>query len=227
VLRILVRSSPETNDHEVVLLGNDDVLLARFGHGAIGLDPDDILVEPCPLITNGSRECLIGRCDCGVIGCGDVRVQIAIDAECVSWSSLNGRGPRVTFDLKAYSNEVARALGDHSWETPDRTAARLIAQGIDRATLARSGLKFAWASDRSSVGLMTIALWLEPGPYQLLVRIPWNETAPPSATADSVLKVLAQVPSSWPAVEWLPQAKGLGSPPIAGSGWRPFRPGQP
>jgi hypothetical protein len=64
-LRVRVRPSPETNDHEVLLLGDDENLVDRFGAGSIGLGPDDILVEPCPLIVEEARECLIGRCDCG------------------------------------------------------------------------------------------------------------------------------------------------------------------
>src|SRR6266702_3634225 len=49
-LRISVQPSPETNDHEVLLMGDDQDLVARFGDGSIGLDPDNVLTSPCPLI---------------------------------------------------------------------------------------------------------------------------------------------------------------------------------
>ena len=221
-LRILVRPSPETNDHEVRLLGDDQDLIARFGDGSIGLDPDDILTEPCPLIAKGSHECLIGRCDCGVIGCGDIRVRIDIDGDVASWSAIHSRRAPVYFDLQPYVTEVERALTDHSWETPERTVSRLIAIGVDRERLARSGLKFSWASGRAAPGLMTVSLWHEPGPYQLLVRAPWNESDPPAATADATIRALARAPSAWADVIWFPQAKDLSAPTIAGSGWRRY-----
>jgi hypothetical protein len=219
-LQILVRPSPQTNDHEVVLLGGGQDLVARFGVGAMGLDPDDLLVEPCPLIAKGSDECLIGRCDCGVIGCGDVRVRIVFGDDVVSWSGVYVERAPVHFDLKAYEIEVGRALHDHSWETPDRTVSRLIASGVDREVLARAGLKFSWASGRSNPGSMTVALWLEPGPYQVLVHAPWSEVDPPGATAGAIVDMLAEAPSSWQTVVWFPQAKDLRAPALAGAGWR-------
>ncbi len=48
-LRIEVLPSPETNDHEVRLLGDGDNLTHLFDHSLMGLDPDDLLREPCPL----------------------------------------------------------------------------------------------------------------------------------------------------------------------------------
>ena len=56
MLRISVRPSPETNDHEVLLRSEEGDLLERFGDG-IGLDPDDILVEPCPLLPSAALCC--------------------------------------------------------------------------------------------------------------------------------------------------------------------------
>ena len=51
-----MRPSPETNDHEVLLCTEEGDLIERFGDGMIGLDPDDILVEPCPLRLLGDRR---------------------------------------------------------------------------------------------------------------------------------------------------------------------------
>jgi hypothetical protein len=219
-LKILVRQSHRTNDHEVVLLGDDQDLVARFDATAMGLDPDDLLVEPCPLVSRETSECLVGRCNCGVLGCGDARVRIAVNNDVVSWSAVYARQTPVYFDLEPYQKEIARALSDHSWETPDRAVARLVARGVDRELLARSGLNFAWASGRSARGRMTVSLLLEPGPYQLLVHTPWTEGDPPPQTAATVIGMLAQAPSSWAEVVWFPQAQGLPVPEIAGSGWK-------
>jgi hypothetical protein len=219
-LQIHVRPSPETHDHEVVLLGNEQDLVDRFGDCSIGMDPDDILVEPSTLLGDQRHQCVIGRCECGVIGCGDVVVEVSAQGSVVCWAPVRGNRERVYFDRELYEGEVQRALSDHAWETPERTASRFIRVGVDRSRLERAGLTFSWASGRAAVGYMTVALWLEPGPYQLLVRVPSSETDVPRATADSVLELLAQSPATWPNVEWIPQAPKLGPPTIAGAGWR-------
>lgn len=219
-LRIQVRPSPETNDHEVLLFGDDQNLVERFGDSSIGLDPDDILVDPCPLIAQETQDCLVGRCDCGVIGCGDVRVRICTSGDVVSWAAIHGPRAPVLFDRHAYRMEVLRALSDCSWETPERTASRLIREGVNRDVLRRFGFAFSWASGRADPGLMTAALLLEPGPYQVLVRVPCGVSDSPELTAEAVINLLAQPPSHWFDVMWLPQAPDLGEPAFAGPGWR-------
>src|SRR5437879_6503613 len=170
-----------------------------------------------------ATECLIGRCDCGVLGCGDVRVKVSLEGELVVWSAVQGtRGP-VSFRLGQYLAEVERALVDHSWETPERAVSRHIRTGVDHQRLARSGMKFSWASGRAAAGAITIALCLEPGPYQVLVRIPWDGSGDAAVVARSAIALLAEAPSSWPRVDWIAQRKGLGAPMIAGPGWRPWK----
>ncbi len=165
-LSISVRPSPETNDHQVVLRSEEGDLIERFGDRMIGLDPDDIMVEPCPLLPGDApRSVLIGRCDCGVIGCGSVEVTIAVEEGVVSWATAV-RTVGVRFDVTQYTAEVQRALADFSWETPDRTAARLIAKSVDRDRLAGAGLEFTWASGRIAQNTMTIALAYTEGPHQ-------------------------------------------------------------
>lgn len=222
-LRIQVRPSPETNDHEVLLFGDDQDLVERFGDESIGLDPEDILIQPCPLLLRGAHECLIGRCECGVIGCADVRVQVSVGEEVVRWAAVDGPREPLRFDLDAYTSEVLRALSDHSWETPDRTASRLVRQAVDKLLLRRLGFTLSWASGQADQHLMTIALRLERGPYQVLVRVAWRETDSPGAIADAVAALLKQPPTSWPDVVWFPQAAASGPPALAGAGWRRYQ----
>lgn len=219
-LSISVRPSPATNDHEVLLRSEEGDLIERFGDGMIGLDPDDILVDPSPLLPGDRpRTALIGRCDCGVVGCGSVEVTISSDGQVVSWTTEE-RTIGVRFDAAQYTSEVQRALSDFSWETADRTAARLIARSVDRDRLAQAGLKFAWASGRVAKDIMTIALEYKDGPYQVLVHVPWQAELP-GAIAEACCRLLRDDPRGWPDVRWFPQAQGLGSPRIAGPGWRP------
>jgi hypothetical protein len=173
-LRIEVRASPETNDHEVRLLADGKSLVDRFPSGLIGLDPDDLLTDPSPLrAESSSRAVIIGRCSCGIVGCGSVEVEIRRDYDHVIWK---GDGLLTASLVLADQNdaEVERALRDHSWETPERTAARLISQAFDRDLLARRGFVFSWASGRCRHGMMTAALVLTPGPFQVLINVPWN-----------------------------------------------------
>jgi hypothetical protein len=70
-LHIEVRPSRETRDHEVCLLGNGEDLIHSFSPEMMGMDPEDLLVEPCRLrAENVSHTATIGRCCCGMAGCG-------------------------------------------------------------------------------------------------------------------------------------------------------------
>jgi hypothetical protein len=65
------------------------------------------------------------------------------------------------FVAQTYDAEIQRALNDHSWETPDRTAARLVASLVNRDALARNQLSFSWASGRTRPGMLSVALMHE------------------------------------------------------------------
>jgi hypothetical protein len=217
-LRIEVRPSPETNDHEVQLLADGKSLVDRFSSGLIGLDPDDLLTDPCPLrAENSPRPVIIGRCSCGIVGCGSVEVEIRRDHDHVMWMSMDS-SQQVCFLAAQYDAEVNRALQDHSWETPERKAARLIFQAVDRGALALRGFVFSWASGRCREGMMTAALVLAPGPYQVLINVPWKGENIESIVCQLRI-ILGQPPEMWPNVECNPQVRGLGLPPITGPGW--------
>jgi hypothetical protein len=213
---ISVRPSPETNDHEVRLLGDGDELIDRFWEGMIGLDPDQLLLDPCPLIPSNGHKATIARCNCGEIGCGSAEVAVLADEERVLW--VNG-DRTVQFRAQQYIAEIARAQSDTTWETADRTAARLVRERVDRPLLARSGLTFDWASGRVASGRFTVSMRLEPGPYQLLVHVPWSGEAP-NELADAMLAVLRRDPRNWENVGCFPQRGDLGDPPLSGPHWK-------
>ena len=65
--RIVVRLSPETNSHEVRFLADGDDVIARYWDDMLGLDPDDILVKPCPLRSGTTPH----RATVAVRSCGE------------------------------------------------------------------------------------------------------------------------------------------------------------
>jgi hypothetical protein len=216
--RIEVKPSAETNDHEVHLLADGESLIDRFSSGLMGLDPDDLLTEPCPLRADGtSRRVTIGRCSCGIVGCGSIEIDIRRDADSVIWTDIDS-SKEVHFLATQYDAEIERALQDFTWETPERTASRLIAHAVDKAALKQNGFAFSWASGRCREGMMTASLVLTPGPYQVLVGVPWDGKDVESIV-HRLKDVLSEAPESWPSVECNPQVQGLGRPPILGPGW--------
>jgi hypothetical protein len=217
--KIEIVPSPNTNDHEVLLLGNGCDLIRLIDDEMMGLDPDDILSEASALFVAGPpRLATIGRCSCGDIGCGSIEAELSRKDDNVVWA-IQDYSRVFTFDASQYESEIRRALADASWETPDRTAARLIRSIVDRDALARHGFQFSWSSGRLRIGKITVSLLLEPGPYQVLVHSPWIHH--PETAAATMCKILSEPPSAWRDVEYYPQAQGLGAPSINAEGWRP------
>ena len=218
--RIEVRPSPETNDHQVRFIADSLDIISGSWHGMIGLDPDDILFSPCPIApTDAAHKAIVARCSCGVIGCDSIEVEIAQFLDVVQWRWGNPNSPQsLSFLAVTYNEEVRRALTDTSWETPDRTAARLLSSAIDREALSRNGLAYNWASGRVRKETFTIAMTLvEPVAYQVLVHIPWVDE-PAEAIARKSADVLMEQPNDWANVEWFPQQPDLCKPSLAGSG---------
>ena len=170
-LRLSVVPSLGSNDHAVQCLVDGQDLVAQLG--GLGLDPDDFFAE-VPRATPGEpRECRIGRCECGVVGCGDVLAQVLREHEQVVWKV----GTReVRFDAAQYDAEFARAASDYSWETPQRTAERMLRERVPTKDLRGRGFIFEWASGRARGGEFTIAIRKAEGPYrQMLLAVPWND----------------------------------------------------
>lgn len=218
--RIEIRPSPDTNDHQVRFIADGIDVIDTFCAGSIGLDPDDLLLSGSLTPTAPESLTLVARCDCGVIGCGDINVTIARVGDFVLWQlePSSGSGPVLQFPATAYLHEVERAATDTSWETPDRTAARLFRESADHELLASRHLRVQWASGRVRDGVFTLSLELSPGPYQLLIHIPWRGQSPVEIAAEAN-RAVAAPPESWPEVQYLPQRPNLPRPGIAGPGW--------
>ena len=225
--RIRVSFSPESNDHQVryALAGKD--LIAHLWGDMLGLDPDDVLVEPSPLLVGCTRgPVTVARCSCGVTGCGSEQVTIRDDSGVINWL-LNGKSV-LSVDAAAYTQEVTRALADFSWETPDRTAARLFKARIDASRLQQAGFVLQWASGRVRDGQFTASFRLrEQGVYQVLVSVPWRkglrrQSVAPDVVANDLLAELAKSPDDWSEVQWSPMEQGIGPPRCGGLGWRPL-----
>jgi hypothetical protein len=215
-LRLDVRSLAGTNDHEVrPMIDGEDLIATRFP-GLVGVDPDDLLIAPSPLRPGAPHAVTVARCECGEAGCSRGDLSVRTDGDQVSWL-IGARTYR--FERGRYLAEIARAEQDTRWETPDRTAARLIRDGVDRRTLAMQGLGYQWSSGRLSRDHLAISLRVDPGPYQALVWVPWTGGASASAMAAEALLVLALPPATWNA-HYHPLAHGLGQPAIAGPNWR-------
>src|SRR6266851_2773078 len=158
-LRIQVQPSPETNDHEVQLLVDGKSLVDCFSSGLIGFDPDDLLTDPCPLrAENSSRPVIIGRCSCGIVGCGSVEVEIRRDHDHVMWMSMDS-SQQVCFLLpnmmQRRVNQVMSPSLDVTWR-PGLIAslAASISTALNMARILAQGW---WYSARHGSGIWPLA----------------------------------------------------------------------
>ncbi|MBV1849333.1 hypothetical protein [Catellatospora tritici] len=198
----------------------NDVEVTAAGAG-LGMDPYELLVPTNRLIATAEvRRVPIARCECGVYGCGSTDVTIIRDGDTVHWDWLievpMSRG--VSFDAAAYDAEVARMALDHSWETPERTAGRLVLRDADRGRLAEHGLRLTWAANHyRDHEVFQVALQLGDD-YRIFMGTPWRGRGP-EELARAVCEELAQPPHKWHA-GWHSIKRELSGPPvIAGRSW--------
>ena len=165
-LNLFASDSPETNDHQLRpsidgrdLLGNDH----------LGLDPPEFFRQPA-LRSHG--ELLIGRCECGVIGCDDRAVTVERDVNSVCWRL--GSGHDLQFAVTDYDAELERAANDFSWESVGRHAERLVNAGLLGAVTS-DGYRFRWSSTR--IRPDTITLCFDRNGDQRLTDVEWNGKA--------------------------------------------------
>jgi hypothetical protein len=188
----------------------------------LGMDPYDVLVPTDHLVAAAQpRTVPIARCGCGEYGCGSTDVTITRDGDLVHWDwSIEvpmNRG--VSFAAAQYDSEVTRVAGDHSWESPERTAGRLALTDMDRERLLTYGLRPSWvANDYRDHDVFRVTLQID-GDYQVFVDTPWRGRGP-EELAREVCATLALPPREWRAT-WHAIKPALNEPPkIAGPSWQ-------
>jgi hypothetical protein len=225
VLRLAVTPAPaEAGGGFEVQVYVDGVEMTSAGAG-LGMDPYDLLVPANHLIADAQpRTVAIARCPCGEYGCGSTAVTIVRDGDRVHWDwSIEVPMHRgVSFAADSYDAEVARVGADHSWETPDRTAGRLVLTGVDREQLLTYGLRPHWvANHHRDPDLFRVALNLG-NTYQVFIDIAWRGRSP-QELANEVCHALARPPRTWHA-SWHASTPTTTAPPtIAGPFWRRYQ----
>ncbi len=198
----------------------NDVEITTSGAG-MGMDPYDALVPTNRLVASSQPGRVpIARCTCGVYGCGSTDVNITRDGELVHWDWLlevpMSRG--VTFVAVEYDAEVTRLAADHSWETPERTAGRLVLRDVDRDQLSAYGLRPTWvANDYRDHEMFRVALQID-GDYQVFVDTPWRGRGP-EELAREVCEKLTTPPHKWRATWHAIKPALTGPPQIARRSW--------
>lgn len=206
-----------------VLIFVNEVELTTSGAG-LGMDPYDVLVPDNKFLPRPEPHTFgVARCGCGVYGCGATDITISADNDVVTWVwrlevPINHPSQ---FALDPYLREVSRVGADHSWETPERTAGRLVLAQVDRTLLQRHGLTPSWVgNDWRAPEVFEICLTFEAA-YQIFLRFPWNGDAPETLAS----RILAQLnhasgPAAWQAT-WhaMAPADRYQAPRIAQPGW--------
>ena len=136
-------------------------------------------------------------------------------------AELQRLGFPVTFALDSYLSEVNRIGRDYSWETPDRTAGRLILSQIDRPNLSRNGLQLSWVgNDWRAPELFEVCFMFESS-YRIFLRFPWNGDAPQALAARALATINdREAPACWTA-SWhgMAHTDRYRPPRIAQAGW--------
>lgn len=165
-----ITPSRDTNDDEVRIIIDGSYW---FADGSMGMDPPALFAE---LQKKPVGQLMIGRCGCGVVGCGDVFVQLSRDKRQVIWETENKK--IFKFDNENYNSAVERLLADNSWESTDRRVERLVSELMER-TETEDGFSFQWASTRIQDNVVHLSYGN--GPHQRLLEFSWNGKTEESA----------------------------------------------
>lgn len=148
ILTFDIKPSYESNDHQIRIIidGND-----WLGEDFLGLDPPEFFHQKT-LFENG--ELLIGRCNCGCVGCCDVLVNVNFFDDEVIW--ITDRNNKLYFDKKGYLKSIKEISIDFSWEDLDRKVERLVSKIFDQKTI-ESKYSFDWASTRIEPNIIKLS----------------------------------------------------------------------
>ena len=202
--------SPETNDYEVKIFIDDQDFIAKHWPDMMGMDPEDLLSYDKLLPREEPHDATVVRCGCGVEGCGSAGVRVSAEGNRVVWDSWQGdpgnpSAPALVFDRDQYIAAVNDVIEDHSWESPVRTAARILKPLIDHDILARNRLKYQWAGQHREQ-VLTMSFEGPIGWHQILVHIPWHQQTP-EEIAHEAARFLTTDPAEWSDVEWFGQSE--------------------
>jgi len=216
-----VVASPETNDHEVEIFVDGKPFIAKHWPDMMGMDPDALLSYSKLAPRDGSHEATVVRCRCGEAGCGSAWVRISGEGDQVIWDSWEGdKGDpparTLVFARDQYMEALREAVEDHSWETPDRTAARILRPLVDHDAVARNDLEYQWASGRIHDDTLTISLKGPPGCHQILVHLAWNNQSPEEIAHEAAI-LLKSDPNQWTDLNWHGKKP---TPPFDGPAWQ-------
>ncbi len=173
ILEFSFAASLESNDHELRPLISGTDLLDSLRVGDLGLDPPDFFQQR-ELLTGG--KVLIGRCGCGVVGCGDQGADVEILSDQVIWVLAHGR--RVVFNKRQYESALALGASSTTWESLERTAERFVGM-LDFSARAERGYIFQWASARIKKGQITLSFVKDA--HQVTISVGWNHKNPEDA----------------------------------------------
>jgi hypothetical protein len=188
---------------------------------SLGMDPFNVIIPTNHLLaTEQPHTTRIGRCICGDYGCHPTDVTITHDGLLVHWDWLKHKpmNRRLTFDAAQYTTEVKRVACDFSWETPERTAGRLVLANADRSALRCYGIAL-WAAynDWRDEGIFLTRLQIDDA-FGVTLELPWAGRTP-DELARQMCALLSQRPQDWTAA-WHPSRQGANATPaIAGPRW--------
>lgn len=198
----------------------NDMEITAAGAG-LGMDPYDVLVPTNRLVASSQPSRIpIARCKCGVYGCGSTDVNVTRDGDLVHWDWLLEvpMSQGVTFAAIEYDAEVTRLAADHSWETAERTAGRLLLRDVDRDHLSAYGLRPTWAAnDHRNHEMFRVALQID-NDYQVFVDTLWRGRDPEDL-AREVCEKLKAPPHKWRATWHAIKPALTGAPKIAQRSW--------
>jgi len=172
-ISFIFRESKESNDHEVRPIIDGLDILNIFSDTSLGLDPPDFFEQVA--LTKGG-EILIGRCSCGVIGCGNTSIEVEVAEKSIFWSQP--RSKKYEFEKSVYCLAISDAAKNTSWESLERTAERLVSN-LNFSSKSENGYKFQWASARIKHGCITLSF--EHEGTQRIFDIGWNNEDPEDA----------------------------------------------
>jgi hypothetical protein len=167
ILAFVFEPSPTSNDDQVRPEIDGFDVLRKLADDSLGMDPPEFFRQPALGI---GGELLIGRCSCGVVGCGDVQVDVDEVNEIVTWRFRADQAYQ--FELQQYLESFRSAAASTAWESVGRTAERLVSS-IDFGKFVQQGYQLDWASTRIARGRVTLSFSRQG--TQRLFEIGWND----------------------------------------------------